>query len=76
MFDCMVRDLTTKKAVIVFFLDLQRKKTPKTLDSIFYEIYLKAYMNQTKLYKLKILLEEMYLTKTKKNDVIMSKIPD
>lgn len=29
-------------------------------------------MNQRKLYKLKILLEEMYLTKTKKNDVIMS----
>lgn len=66
MFDCMVRDLTTKKAVIVFFLGFATKKNPKTLDSIFYEIYSKACMNQRKLYKLKILLEEMYLTKNEK----------
>lgn len=33
-------------------------------------------MNQRKLYKLKILLKEMYLTKTKMNGVITSKIPD
>lgn len=29
MFDCMVRDLTTKKAVIVFFLGFATKKNPQ-----------------------------------------------
>lgn len=77
MCDCLVRDLTTKKHESFFLGFVTTTKTPKTLDSIFLmKFYSKACMNQRKLYKLKILLKEMYLTKTKMNGVITSKIPD